>query len=102
MASRSRPPAKVRVGLQLVLADRDALVAVVEERVLDRGWLRIPPAQVALAWLQSKPYVTSPIIGATKPQHLADAIASTDLELSNDEIARLEAPYVPHPVLGFN
>src|SRR4030095_2031664 len=61
----------------------------------------IPPAQVALAWLLSKPYVTSPIIGATKPQHLEDAIAALTVRLTADEIAALEAPYVPHATAGF-
>jgi aryl-alcohol dehydrogenase-like predicted oxidoreductase len=54
-----------------------------------------------LAWLLSKPYVTSPIIGATKPQHLEDAIASLTVRLTADEIAALEAPYVPHATAGF-
>jgi aryl-alcohol dehydrogenase-like predicted oxidoreductase len=62
---------------------------------------RVPPAQVALAWLLSKPYVTSPIIGATKPQHLEDAVASLTVRLTADEIAALEAPYVPHATAGF-
>ncbi len=44
--------------------------------------------------------MTSPIIGATKPQHLADAVAATTIELSADEIAKLEKPYIPHPILG--
>jgi aryl-alcohol dehydrogenase-like predicted oxidoreductase len=60
-----------------------------------------PPAQVALAWLLSRPGVTAPIIGATKPQHLEDALAALELELSADEIRQLEAPYRPHPVRGF-
>ena len=60
----------------------------------------VPPAQVALAWLLGKPGVTAPIIGATKPEHLADALAAEQLTLSDEEIARLEEPYVPHPVLG--
>jgi 1-deoxyxylulose-5-phosphate synthase len=72
----------------------DALQALATERGL-------PAAQIALAWHFTKPFVTAPIIGATKPHHLADAIAATELKLSLDEIARLEAPYVPHPVLGF-
>ena len=60
----------------------------------------LPPAQVALAWLLAKPGVTAPIVGATKLEHLEDAIAAESLSLSDDEIARLEEPYVPHPVLG--
>ena len=60
----------------------------------------MPPAQVALAWLLHKPGVTSPIVGATKPAHLEDALAAAELTLSADEIARLEEPYRPHPVLG--
>jgi aryl-alcohol dehydrogenase-like predicted oxidoreductase len=61
----------------------------------------IPRAQVALAWMFHKAVVTSPIIGATKPQHLEDAVAALSIKLTADEIARLEAPYVPHPVAGF-
>ena len=61
----------------------------------------VPMAQVALAWQLSKPFITSPIIGATKPHHLEDAIAGMALVLSAEEITKLEAPYVPHPVLGF-
>ena len=60
----------------------------------------VPPAQVALAWLLQRPGVTAPIVGATKPEHLADALAAEQLELTADEVARLEEPYVPHPVLG--
>jgi len=58
-------------------------------------------AQVALAWLLSKPGVTAPIVGATKQQHLQDAVAALDIELTDDEIATLEADYQPHPVRGF-
>lgn len=58
-------------------------------------------AQVALAWMLGKPGVTAPIIGATKPHHLSDAVAAVSLRLSAQEIASLEEPYVPHPVLGF-
>src|SRR5262249_6872415 len=60
----------------------------------------VPQAQVALAWLLHKPGVTAPIIGATKLGHVEDALAATTMELSPDEIARLEEPYVPHRVLG--
>jgi 1-deoxyxylulose-5-phosphate synthase len=61
----------------------------------------VPQAQIALAWILSKPVITSPIIGATKAHHIDDAVAAADLELSGDEIARLEEPYEPHEVAGF-
>ena len=60
----------------------------------------VPSAQVALAWLLSKPAVTAPIVGATKTAHVEDALAAETLELTADEIARLEEPYVPHAVSG--
>ena len=69
----------------------------VAEVAAERG---VPAAQVALAWLLHRPGVTAPIVGATKLHHLEDAIAAAELELSADEMARLEAPYVPHAVLG--
>jgi 1-deoxyxylulose-5-phosphate synthase len=72
----------------------DAVAAVAEAR-------GVPRAQVALAWLADRPGVTAPIVGATKPEHLDDAVAALDLELSDDEVARLEAPYRPHEVAGF-
>jgi aryl-alcohol dehydrogenase-like predicted oxidoreductase len=62
--------------------------------------LGVPPAQVALAWLLHKPGVTAPIVGATKPGHLEDALAAEDLALGEEEMRRLEEPYLPHPVLG--
>lgn len=62
----------------------------------------VPRAQVALAWMLSKPVITAPIVGATKPHHLTDAVAALELNLSADEIAALEEPYRPHPVLGFS
>jgi aryl-alcohol dehydrogenase-like predicted oxidoreductase len=71
----------------------DAAAEVASER-------EVPPAQVALAWLLGKPGVSAPIVGSTKKQHLKDALAAEELELSADEVARLEKPYVPHPVLG--
>jgi aryl-alcohol dehydrogenase-like predicted oxidoreductase len=60
----------------------------------------VPPAQVALSWLLHRPGVTAPIIGATRLGHLEDALAAEGLDLSAEEISRLEEPYVPHPVLG--
>jgi aryl-alcohol dehydrogenase-like predicted oxidoreductase len=72
----------------------DATVAVAKAR-------GTPPAQVALAWLLSRPGVVAPIVGATKLQHLEDAVAAVDLTLSAEECAALEAPYRPHPVRGW-
>ena len=60
----------------------------------------VPPAQVALAWLLQRPGMTAPIIGATRLGHLQDALAAEELELTPEEITRLEELYVPHPVLG--
>jgi aryl-alcohol dehydrogenase-like predicted oxidoreductase len=71
----------------------DAVRAAAGERGL-------PPAQVALAWLLGNAAVSAPIVGATKVRHLEDAVAAVDVVLSPDEVARLEAPYRPHPVLG--
>jgi aryl-alcohol dehydrogenase-like predicted oxidoreductase len=62
----------------------------------------VPMAQAALAWLLSKPGVTSPIVGATKPHHLDDAAAAVNLKLTAEEIESLESAYVPHPTLGFS
>ncbi|MBL8544258.1 MAG: aldo/keto reductase [Hyphomonadaceae bacterium] len=78
-------------------ADR-AIIDAVGEIAAARG---TPRAQVALAWLLAKPGVTAPIVGATKLEQLNDAIAAIDLALSAEEIAKLEAPYVPHAVVGF-
>jgi aryl-alcohol dehydrogenase-like predicted oxidoreductase len=61
----------------------------------------IPRAQVALAWMLGKPSITSPIVGATKPNHLSDAAAALSVHLTPEEISSLEEPYMPHPVLGF-
>ena len=61
----------------------------------------VPMARVALAWLLSRPGVTAPIVGATKPAHLDEAVAALDLTLSAEEVAALEAPYRPHAVRGF-
>jgi aryl-alcohol dehydrogenase-like predicted oxidoreductase len=61
----------------------------------------VPRAQVALAWVLSRPTVSAPIIGASKPQHIDDAVAALSLKLSADELAVLEAPYVPHAIAGF-
>jgi aryl-alcohol dehydrogenase-like predicted oxidoreductase len=73
------------------------VVERVAEVATERG---VPSAQVALAWLLGKRGVTAPIIGATKLSHLTDALAAEALGLDDDEVKRLEEPYIPHPVLG--
>jgi len=78
-----------------------------DKRVVDRlGEIAkkrgVPHAQVALAWLLGKPIITAPIVGATKPHHLDDSVAAISVKLTPEEIAALEEPYMPHPVLGFS
>jgi aryl-alcohol dehydrogenase-like predicted oxidoreductase len=73
------------------------VVDVVREMAETRG---LPPARIALAWLLGKPAVTAPIIGATKPGHLDDALGALEVRLSAEEVAALEAPYSPHRILG--
>lgn len=76
---------------------------VMAERVSDIAEARgLPSAQVALAWVLSRPGITAPIIGASKPHHLSDAVAALDITLSAEEVDALESPYQPHPVLGFS
>lgn len=107
--SGTRPPGTERSGTRRSgndpLADAmyedsdfdvvDAVRAVAAEHGL-------PPARIALAWLLSRPGVTAPVVGATKPHHIDDAVAALDLDGALDEkqLAMLEAPYRPHPVLG--
>ena len=75
---------------------------VIVERVAEVAReLGAPRAQVALAWVLSKSFVTSPIVGATKDAHIDDAIAACELQLSAEHIARLEEPYTPHESVGF-
>ncbi|HTP22905.1 MAG TPA: aldo/keto reductase [Solirubrobacteraceae bacterium] len=73
---------------------------VIERANQVAGARGVPTAQVALAWLLGKPGVTAPIVGATKPEHLEDALAAEKLTLSDEEIAALEEPYVPHAIAG--
>jgi 1-deoxyxylulose-5-phosphate synthase len=80
-------------------AQEDNLTTI--ERVSELAEARgLPMAQVALAWMLSKPIVTAPIIGATKPHHLDDAIAALSVQLTPEEIQRLEEPYRPHPIIA--
>jgi len=71
-----------------------ALAAVAQQR-------GVPRAQVALAWMLQKPGITAPIVGASKATQLEDAVAALKIELHRDEVAALEAPYLPHAVVGF-
>ncbi len=74
----------------------------IAQRVSDVAEARgVPMAQIAMAWLLSKPVITAPIIGATKPHHLDDAVAALSIELTSDEAKHLEEAYQPHTVLGY-
>jgi aryl-alcohol dehydrogenase-like predicted oxidoreductase len=80
-------------------ADADRVIV---ERVAALSVKRsIPRAQIALAWVLQKSFVSAPIVGASKPHHLDDAVASLDVRLTAEEIEFLEEPYVPHAVTGF-
>ncbi len=81
-------------------SDEDFKIAQRVSELAETGGL--PMAQVALAWMLTKPVVTSPIIGATKPQHLDDAVAALSIRLTPDEIRHLEEAYRPHTVLGYS
>jgi 1-deoxyxylulose-5-phosphate synthase len=88
-------------------AFQDTLYTAADFDVVDRAGevaaeRGVPAAQVALAWLLHRPGVTAPIVGATRLGHLEDALAAEQLDLSDEEVRRLEEPYVPHPVLGHN
>ncbi len=89
-------------GSTLYAATEEADRAVVEAVATIAAARAVPKAQVALAWLKAKPYVTAPIIGASAPRHLDDAVAALSLKLDEAELAQLEAPYVPHAIVGQN
>jgi aryl-alcohol dehydrogenase (NADP+) len=85
-------------GTTLYTDNDRVIVDRVAEIAKDHG---VPRARIALAWLLRNPAVTSPIVGTTKPHHLDDALAAIDIELTDDEVARLEEPYTPHETAGF-
>ncbi|MGY5052926.1 aldo/keto reductase [Streptomyces sp. 900105755] len=87
-------------GDTLYNATETADRAVVEQVAKIAAARSIPRAQVALAWLLRNPVISAPIVGAGKPGHLNDALAALEVSLTDDEVAQLEAPYVPHPVVG--
>ena len=89
-------------GRSLYAKTADADRAVVEAVARVAAARGVPRAQVALAWVLQTPGITAPIIGATKIEQLDDSIAALELTLSAEDIAALEAPYVPHAVVGFS
>jgi len=90
------------VGQRLYDATADADRAIVEAVAAIAAARNVPRAQVALAWVAHKRGITAPIVGISKPHHLDDALGALELKLTDDEIAALEGPYVPHAVAGFN
>jgi aryl-alcohol dehydrogenase (NADP+) len=83
---------------EMYYRDEDFDVAERTQQVAaERG---VTPTQIALAWILNKPHITAPIIGASKIDHLDQAIAALEIKLSAEEVARLEEPYRPHPILG--
>ena len=88
-------------GKKLYTQFPDSDRQIVDQVSAIAGARGVPRAQVALAWLLQKKGVTSPIVGASKPDHLKDAVAALSLKLSAEEIAALEKPYVPHSISGF-
>ena len=89
-------------GHKLYETTAEADRTVVEQVAAIAAARGVPKAQVALAWVRQKPFVTAPIVGASKPQHLEDAVNALNLRLDAAEISRLEAPYVPHSVVGYS
>lgn len=89
-------------GNRMYARTEDADHRVVErltEMSKQRG---VPQATLALAWMLAKPGITAPIVGATKPRHLDDAVAALSVSITPEEVVSLEEGYVPHPVLGFS
>lgn len=76
--------------------------AIIESVKTVAGERGVPPAQIALAWLLSRPMVTAPIVGATKLTYLDDAVAALEIDLTDDELAALEEPYEPHLMVGMD
>ncbi len=89
-------------GKTLYLGTEEADRQVVETVARIAAARGLPRAQVALAWVLQKAEVSAPIVGASKPGHIDDAVAALDVRLTAEEIAALEAPYVPHAVAGFS
>jgi aryl-alcohol dehydrogenase-like predicted oxidoreductase len=90
-----------RFGKTLYSAMPEADERVIAALEAVAGTRKLPHAQIALAWLLQKDGVTAPIVGATKLEHLDAAVAALGMQLSHEEVAALEAPYVPHHIAGF-
>ena len=88
-------------GRTLYAATADSDRAVVEQVAAVAGARGATMAQVALAWVLAQPVVTAPVVGATEPHHLADAVAALDLRLGEEELAQLTGPYTPREPAGF-
>jgi aryl-alcohol dehydrogenase-like predicted oxidoreductase len=86
-----------QVAARVLPHDDKAIVDAVQQVAAERG---VPMAQVALAWVLKNAVVASPIVGPTRPEHLADAVAALDLRLTDDEVQRLEVPYTPRMPTG--
>jgi aryl-alcohol dehydrogenase-like predicted oxidoreductase len=102
LLARPRDAATVRAGSDaftgILYGEADSkVIDTVHELAAERG---VAPGRISLAWLLAKPGVTAPIIGATKLAHLEDALAALDVELTPDDIARLESPYRPQSIQG--
>ena len=91
-----------RYNKSMYVADEDADQGIVEAVSEVAGARGVPMAQVALAWLLRKPGITAPIVGASRLQHVQDALAAAALDPSDEEVAQLEAPYRPHRQRGFS
>ena len=89
-------------GNRMYAKTEDADRRVVERLTQMAKQRDVSQATLALAWMLAKPGITSPIVGATRPHHLDDAVAALSVRLTSEEIASLEEAYVPHPVLGFS
>lgn len=85
-------------GQKLYYRSEDFTVAERAQQIAARRG--VSASQIGLAWILSKPYVTAPIIGASKMKHLEENIAALDITLSADDVKLLEEPYLPHPILG--
>ncbi|HXG21677.1 MAG TPA: aldo/keto reductase, partial [Methylomirabilota bacterium] len=88
-----------KVARNLYFHENDYEIALVAQQIAkERG---VTPTQIACAWILQAPGVTAPIVGATKLQHLKEIFAVVDMKLSAEEVAALEAPYRPHPLVGY-